>query len=61
MLINNLSSSKPQQRKFSMLPVEQLAPEVQEILNMPRTVEIDADDLNGDKARMEYYQEKYGL
>ena len=44
-----------------MLPVEQLAPEVQEILNMPRTVEIDADDLNGEKARMEYYQEKYGL
>ncbi len=41
--------------------MDKLAPELQEILNMPRIGHLDEDDVNGDKARMEYYKEKYGL
>ena len=44
-----------------MLPIEKLNQELQDILNMPRNGEIDADDINGEEARMEYYKEKYNL
>jgi hypothetical protein len=42
-------------------PIQDLAPEVQEILNMPLIGEIPSDDVNGEDARMEYYKEKYNL
>ena len=58
-LINRFVSSKAKNRKFTMEPIENLAPELQEILNMPRFGQIDLDDINGEKARMEYYKEKY--
>lgn len=60
-LINKFASSKTKKKKFVMEPMEKLAPELQEILNMPRSGQIDADDINGEKARMEYYKEKYNL
>ena len=44
-----------------MQPIEKLPPEIQNILNMPIVGQLDADDINGDKASMEYYKEKYGL
>ena len=58
-LITNYVQSK--KKKFSLQPIEELAPELQEILNMPINGKIDADDINGEKARMEYYKEKYEL
>ena len=58
-LITNYVQSK--KKKFSLQPIEELAPELQEILNMPINGQIDADDINGEKARMEYYKEKYEL
>ncbi len=33
-------------------------PEIRDILSMPIIGQLDADDINGDKARMEYYKEK---
>ncbi|MBR1547290.1 MAG: hypothetical protein IJ637_00995 [Prevotella sp.] len=53
--------AKSKKKKYTLQPIEELAPEVQEILNMPITGQLDADDINGDKARMEYYKEKYNL
>ncbi len=44
-----------------MQPIEKLSPEIQEILSMPMVGQLDADDINGDKARMDYLKEKYGL
>ena len=59
-LINKFASSK-NAKKFSIEPIENLAPELQEILNMPKIGHIDSDDINGEEARMEYYKEKYQL
>lgn len=58
-LINKFASTRSKKKKFTLEPIEKLAPELQEILNMPRLGHIDADDINGDKVRMEYYKEKY--
>ena len=58
MLINNVLYPKPK-RKFDLLPLDQLEPELQDIINMPRIGRIDENDLNGEQARMEYYKEKY--
>jgi hypothetical protein len=44
-----------------MLPVEELSPELQEIMRMPIEGSIDVDDLNAEKERMSYYKEKYSL
>lgn len=52
---------KRKKKKFQMLPIEKLNQEMQDILNMSRNGEIDADDINGEEARMEYYKEKYNL
>ena len=48
-------------KKFNIEPFENLALELQEILDMPRLGHIDKDDINGEEARMEYYKEKYEL
>ncbi|MBQ8159070.1 MAG: hypothetical protein IJ081_08680 [Prevotella sp.] len=61
MLINKFSAAKDKKKKFHMLPIEKLDQELQDILNMPRNGEIDANDINGEEARMEYYKEKYML
>jgi hypothetical protein len=58
-LISKFSESK--KKKFTLKPIQDLAPEVQEILNMPLIGEIPSDDVNGEDARMEYYKEKYNL
>ena len=47
--------------KFKIQPIEKLSPVIQDILSMPVVGQLDADDINGDKACMEYYKEKYGL
>ena len=57
-LINKFASTK-KAKKFNVEPIENLAPELQEILDMPRIGHI--DDINGEDARMEYYKEKYEL
>ena len=48
-------------KKFNIEPFENLALELQEILDMPRFGHIDKDDINGEEVRMEYYKEKYEL
>ena len=60
-LINKFALSRQGKKKFKMQPIEKLSPEIQDILSMPIIGQLDADDINGDKARMEYYKEKYGL
>ena len=60
-LINKYAHSEKRKKKFKIQPIEKLSPQIQEILNMPLVGHLDADDINGDKARMEYYKEKYGL
>lgn len=61
MLIDKFAHSKSGRKRFKMLPMEELEPEVQEIMNMPRMGSLDAGDVNGDEARIEYYKEKYNL
>lgn len=62
-LIHKFTAATNQQkkRKFEKTPVDKLEPELQEILNMPQIGHLEEDDINGEKARMEYYKEKYGL
>ena len=60
MLINKFSATTDKKKKFQILPIEKLDQELQDILNMPRKCEIDADDINGEEARMEYYIKKLG-
>ena len=45
-------------KKYKIQPIEKLSPEIRDILSMPIIGQLDADDINGDKARMEYYKEK---
>ena len=44
-------------KKYKIQPIEK-SPEIRDILSMPIIGQLDADDINGDKARMEYYKEK---
>lgn len=60
-LINKLTYSTKGKKKFSLLPKEQMEPVLQEIINMNRRDTLDADELNGEQERMEYYKEKYSL
>ena len=60
-LINKLTYATKGKKKFSLLPKEQMEPELQEIINMNRRDTPDADELNGEHERMEYYKEKYSL
>lgn len=59
MLISRFSPAR--KKKYKMKKIEELSPVLQGILNMPRTGQIDADDVNGTQARDEYYKEKYDL
>ena len=60
-LINKFVRSKDKKKKFKMLPMEELEPEIKNILNMERTGSLDANDINGEEARIDYYKEKYML
>jgi hypothetical protein len=60
-LINKFALSRQGKKKYKIQPIEKLSPEIRDILSMPIIGQLDADDINGDKARMEYYKEKYGL
>ena len=59
-LINKLSFAQKAKGHFELLPVEQLAPELQDIISMPRK-EFLADDALYDDARMDYFREKLDL
>ncbi len=48
-------------KKYRMKTIKELSPELQEIIGFARSEKVDEDDINGDKARMEYLTEKYGL
>lgn len=50
-----------QKREFQMKSVNELEPVLQDILSMPVINPLDEEDVNGDKARWEYYKEKYEL
>ena len=52
-LINKFALSRQGKKKFKIQPIEKLSPEIQDILSMPIIGQLDADDINGDKARME--------
>ena len=60
-LINKFALSRQGKKKYKIQPIEKLSPEIRDILSMPIIGPLDADDINGDKARMEYYKEKYEL
>jgi hypothetical protein len=60
-LINKFALSRQGKKKYKIQPIEKLSPEIRDILSMPIIGQLDADDINCDKARMEYYKEKYGL
>ena len=60
-LINKFARSKGNKKKFKMLDLEELEPEIKDILNMERTGSLDANDINGEEVRIEYYKEKYML
>ena len=60
-IVSLINKFVPQNRKNHMKPIEELSPELQEIIGFARSQELDEDDINGDKARMEYLTEKYGL
>ena len=44
-----------------MKKIEELSPEVQLLIGFAKPTTTSEDDINGDKARMEYLTEKYEL
>jgi len=60
-LINTFLQDSSKKKRFKMLPVEELAPELQEIMRMPIVGSIDADDISAEEERKSYYKEKYSL
>jgi hypothetical protein len=60
-LINKFALSRQGKKKFKIQPIEKLSPEIQDILSMPIIGQLDADDINGDKARMEYYTRRHTI
>ena len=51
-LINSFAQESSKKKRFKMLPIEELSPELQEIRRMPIVGSIDADDINAEKERM---------
>ncbi len=52
----------PARRKpYKMKTVEELSPELQAIIGFAKPRHPNDDDINGDKARMEYLTEKHAL
>jgi hypothetical protein len=53
---------KPAKKKvYKMKKIEELSPELQAIIGFANPSVDDDNDINGDKARMEYLQKKYAL
>ncbi len=48
-------------RKYKMKSIEELSPELQAMIGFAKPSAVNEDDINGDKARMEYLAEKYAL
>jgi len=59
-IVSIITSVLPRHAKktYQMKKVQELSPLLQNILNMPRTGQIDGNDINGIQAREEYYNEK---
>jgi hypothetical protein len=52
----------PEKKKtYKMKSLNELSPELQAIIGFAKPEVADEDDINGDKARMEYMNEKYAL
>ena len=60
-LLNSFLHDNSKKKRFKMLPVEELDPELQEIMKMPIVGSIGTDDINAEEERMSYYKEKYSL
>ncbi len=52
-----LAKAVNKRKGYKMKKTEELSPILREILNMPKIGKLDADDINGDKAREEYLEE----
>ena len=59
MLIMRFVSNK--KKGYKMKKIEELSPELQAIIGFAKPSVADDNDINGDKARMEYLNEKYAL
>ena len=59
MLIKRFVPAK--KKVYKMKQIEELSPELQALIGFAKPVIADDDDINGDKARMEYLNEKYAL
>ena len=45
--------------KYKMKSMDELSPELQQLIGFAKPIVANTDDINGDKARMEYLTEKY--
>ncbi len=57
MLIKRFTPAK--KRKYKMRKIEELSPELQALIGFAKPEVANDDDINGDKARMEYLIAKY--
>ena len=57
-IIRNLPKAE---KKYKMKTIDELSPELQEMIGFAKPAEDLDDDINGDRARMEYLTEKYSL
>ena len=48
-------------KKYKMKKIEELSPELQALIGFAKPSVDDENDINGNKARMEYLQEKYAI
>lgn len=59
LLIKRFAPTK--KKDYKMKKIEELSPELQVIIGFSKPSVDDENDINGDKARMEYLQEKYAI
>ena len=57
MLITRFTPAK--KKKYKMRKIEELSPELQALIGFAKPAVANDDDINGDKARMEYLTAKY--
>lgn len=57
MLISRFTPAK--KKKYKMRKIEELSPELQALIGFAKPATANDDDINGDKARMEYLTAKY--
>lgn len=51
----------PAKKKYKMKKIEELSPELQALIVFAKPAVVSDDDINGDRARTEYLNEKYAL